>query len=77
MNMLNKFITPDFHLFLLRVEPLLHADFIKYFLENHKFKSLLETNGSLPDELRKLVGLVDYVSMDIKLPEHNASKNSG
>lgn len=29
---------------------------------------LLETNGTLPDELRKLNGLIDYVAMDVKLP---------
>ena len=36
---------------------------------------MLETNGSLPDELAKLANLVEYVSLDIKLPEHNAVSN--
>lgn len=35
----------------------------------------METNGSLPDEIEKLSGLVDYVSLDIKLPEHKAVSN--
>ncbi len=76
LDRINKLITPDFHsISFTGGEPLLQADFIKNFLEEHKFKSLLETNGSLPDELRKIVGLLDYVSLDIKLPEHETSKN--
>ena len=56
-------------------EPLLHADFIKDFLEKYPLTSMLETNGSLPGELAKLTKLVDYVSMDVKLPEHEAVSN--
>lgn len=36
---------------------------------------MLETNGSLPGELAKLTELVDYFSMDVKLPEHEAVSN--
>ena len=73
---INKLITPDFHsISLTGGEPLLYSDFIKEFLEQSEFKSLLETNGSLPGELQKIAGLLDYVSLDIKLPEHEASKN--
>jgi 7-carboxy-7-deazaguanine synthase len=73
---INKIITPDFHsISFTGGEPLLKAGFIKNFLEKYEFKSLLETNGSLPNELRKIVELLDYVSLDIKLPEHEASKN--
>ena len=72
----NKIITPDFHsISLTGGEPLLHADFIKIFLEENQFTSLLETNGSLPKELQKISELLDYVSLDIKLPEHEASNN--
>ncbi len=72
----NELITPDFHsISLTGGEPLLHADFIKNFLEKCNFPVLLETNGSLPDELRKLTELIDYVSLDIKLPEHEAVSN--
>ena len=75
-NQVNKIITPDFHsISFTGGEPLLQADFIKNFLEEHEFKSLLETNGSLPHELQKISELLDYVSLDIKLPEHEASKN--
>jgi len=75
-NKIKKIITPDFHsISFTGGEPLLHADFIKNFLEEHKFKSLLETNGSLPNELQKIAELLDFVSLDIKLPEHEAYKN--
>lgn len=70
---INDIITPDFHsISLTGGEPLLHADFIKNFLENYNLPTLLETNGSLPNEIAKLTELVDYVSLDIKLPEHEA-----
>ena len=32
----------------------------------------METNGALPGEMAKLTELVQYVSMDVKLPEHEA-----
>ncbi len=35
----------------------------------------METNGSLPSEMEKLTDLIDYVSLDIKLPEHEAVSN--
>lgn len=66
-------ITPDFHsLSLTGGEPLLHSDYIKEFLENYPTDALLETNGSFPDELGKILDLIDYASVDIKLPEHEA-----
>ena len=52
-------------------EPLLYADFLKVFLgllKKEKIKSYLETNGTLPQELSKVIDLVDIVAMDIKLP---------
>ncbi|EKF86634.1 7-carboxy-7-deazaguanine synthase QueE [Methanobacterium formicicum] len=70
---INELITPDFHsISFTGGEPLLHADFIKEFLEKYPLPALLETNGSLPDEMAKLTELVQYVSMDVKLPEHEA-----
>lgn len=70
-NSINKLITPDFHsISLTGGEPLLHADFIRSFLQKYDFDCLLETNGSLPDELKKIVELIKYASLDIKLPEH-------
>ncbi len=73
---INGLITPDFHsVSLTGGEPLLHANFIKDFLENYDFNCLLETNGSLPHELEKIVGLIKYVSLDFKLPEHCSTSN--
>ena len=51
-------------------EPLLHADFLRHWLPAllggpgiH-----LETNGTLPDALEKIIDLVNVTAMDIKLP---------
>ena len=52
-------------------EPLLQADFLKEILLVLKKKDLniyLETNGTLKDELLKVLDCVDVISMDIKLP---------
>ena len=53
-------------------EPLLHADFINEFVslytKHRKHKIYLESNGTLPDELSKVVSLIDIIAMDIKLP---------
>jgi organic radical activating enzyme len=52
-------------------EPLLHAEFLQVFLKmlvKDGMKSYLETNGTLPDELARIIDLVDIVAMDFKLP---------
>jgi 7-carboxy-7-deazaguanine synthase len=53
-------------------EPLLYADFLAQFLTlyrtHRKYPVFLETNGTLPEELAKVIDLVDIVSMDFKLP---------
>ncbi len=52
-------------------EPLLQTDFLKDFLpilQVHRIPVFLETNGTLPDELKKIVDDIDIVSMDVKLP---------
>ncbi|BAW31933.1 MAG TPA: 7-carboxy-7-deazaguanine synthase QueE [Methanothermobacter sp.] len=68
--------SPDLHsISLTGGEPLLYADFIKNFLEETDYKSLLETNGSLPGEIKKIAPLIDYASVDIKLPEHIGTKD--
>lgn len=73
LKRVKKLITPDFHsVSLTGGEPLLHADFIRNFLEEYSFNALLETNGTLPQELHKIVNLIKYASVDIKLPEHYA-----
>lgn len=50
-------------------EPLIHADFLKSFLpelRKNGFSVYLETNGTLPQQLKKTVKLCDTVSMDFK-----------
>ncbi|HML06428.1 MAG TPA: 7-carboxy-7-deazaguanine synthase QueE [Methanobacterium sp.] len=75
-NSIDNLITPDFHsISFTGGEPLLHADFIKEFLEEYNFNCLLETNGSLPDQIDKITGLINYASLDIKLPEHNSTSD--
>jgi 7-carboxy-7-deazaguanine synthase len=52
-------------------EPLLRADFLLEFLplfRKGKAAVFLETNGTLPAELRKVIDLVDIIAMDFKLP---------
>ena len=52
-------------------EPLVYTDFLKELLpmlQKAKFKSYLETNGTLPNELRRVIDYVDIVAMDFKLP---------
>ena len=50
-------------------EPLIYADFIlnliKKYLKN-KFSIYIETNGSLPQQIKKIYRYCDVVSMDIK-----------
>lgn len=52
-------------------EPLVYWDFLAAFLpllKKLKLKSYLETNGTLPNELAKIIDLIDIVAMDFKLP---------
>ena len=52
-------------------EPLLHARFLEQWLPDARalgLKTFLETNGMLPEHLRRVVHLLDYVSMDFKAP---------
>ena len=51
-------------------EPLLDTDFLEEFLpiaKNAGHRIYLETNGTLPDKLEKIIDYVDIVSADIKL----------
>jgi organic radical activating enzyme len=56
-------------------EPMLHADLLARWLPelNILLPIHLETNGTLPDSLPKLIEHLDYVSMDIKLPTSAAT----
>lgn len=52
-------------------EPLLQKNFLKEVLRlSHQagFRNYLETNGTLYEELKEVIDLVDIVAMDIKLP---------
>ena len=52
-------------------EPLIHVEYIKLLLTELKalkLKTYLETNGTLPGALNKVIGMVDIIAMDIKLP---------
>lgn len=52
-------------------EPLLHWQFVRDVasaVKNFGMKTFLETNGTLPDELKKTLDVIDIISMDIKLP---------
>jgi organic radical activating enzyme len=49
-------------------EPLLHADILQAWLPDVRsiLPVFLETNGTLADELAKVLPLIDWISMDIK-----------
>ncbi|HOK53880.1 MAG TPA: 7-carboxy-7-deazaguanine synthase QueE [Armatimonadota bacterium] len=52
-------------------EPLLQVDFLVKLLpalRSRGYRIHLETNGTKPDEVARLAGHVDVISMDIKLP---------
>jgi len=53
-------------------EPLLYADFLSGFLSSYRAERgnsvYLETNGTLPEELAKIIDKVDIIAMDVKLP---------
>jgi organic radical activating enzyme len=52
-------------------EPLMYVGFLKKFLPLLKetgLQILLETNGTLPDHLEKIIEQVNIISMDIKIP---------
>ncbi|MGI6629025.1 MAG: 7-carboxy-7-deazaguanine synthase QueE [Bacillota bacterium] len=65
-------LKPEIHhsLSLTGGEPLLQVDFLYEFLPRWKriCPVFLETNGTLTQSLRKLLPLIDIISMDIKLP---------
>ncbi|MFH1613059.1 MAG: 7-carboxy-7-deazaguanine synthase QueE [bacterium] len=58
-------------------EPLLYADFLNQCLPSLKkyFKIYLETNGTLPKELCKIIKWVDFISMDFKISSATGLKD--
>lgn len=66
-----KLMTPDFHsLEITGGEPLLHWEYIHDFLSKYPYRAMLETNATLPEDIKNLIDVISIVSMDIKLPEH-------
>ncbi len=59
-------------------EPLIQADFLKEFLplaKKLKLKIYLDTNGTLPEQLKKVLSLLDIIAMDFKLPSSTKEKS--
>ncbi len=59
-------------------EPLLQIEFLKVLADRLKEKAktiYLETNGTLPDNLTKVIDYIDIVSMDFKLPSSTILKD--
>lgn len=56
-------------------EPLCHTDMLGVLLPQINGTKYLETNGTLPDELNKIIQYVDIISMDIKLPSVTGSSH--
>ena len=67
---INRILTPDCKtISFTGGEPSLYPDFISEVSNNFDLKIMLETNGTLPDNIDSIEKL-DIVSLDIKLPEH-------
>ena len=67
---INRILTPDCKaISFTGGEPSLYPDFINEVGKNFNLNIMLETNGTLPDNI-DLIDNLDIVSLDIKLPEH-------
>ncbi|WP_405270775.1 7-carboxy-7-deazaguanine synthase QueE [Methanobrevibacter sp.] len=67
---INRILTPDCKtISFTGGEPSLYPDFINEVSKNFNLNIMLETNGTLPDNI-DLIDKLDIVSLDIKLPEH-------
>ena len=67
---INQILTPDCTaISFTGGEPSLYPDFINEVSKNFNLDIMLETNGTLPDNI-DLIDKLDIVSLDIKLPEH-------
>ena len=69
-----KLLSPELHhsISLTGGEPLLHSDFLSTFLPYLKkeisLPIYLESGGHRAEELSKIINVLDYISMDFKLP---------
>lgn len=69
-NEINKLMTPDCRaISFTGGEPSLYPEFISQVSKDFDLDIMLETNGTLPDNIDSIEKL-DMVSLDIKLPEH-------
>ena len=71
VEVLDKSKSPHHSVSLTGGEPLVYTEFLKYFLPILKkkgFKSYLETNGTLFNELENVIDFIDIVAMDFKIP---------
>lgn len=67
---INKILTPDCNtISFTGGEPSLYPEFISEVSKNFNLNIMLETNGTLPENINKIKQL-NLVSLDIKLPEH-------
>ncbi|WP_407375256.1 7-carboxy-7-deazaguanine synthase QueE [Methanobrevibacter sp.] len=67
---INKLLTPDCKtISFTGGEPSLYPEFISQVSKNFNLNIMLETNGTLPENI-DLIDELDIVSLDIKLPEH-------
>ena len=70
LDRIEELITPDCKtISFTGGEPSLYPEFISEVARNSDLKVMLETNGTLPDNI-DLIERLDMVSLDIKLPEH-------
>jgi len=56
-------------------EPLLASEFLAGFLPKLNAQIYLETNGTLPLRLKRIIDLVDIISTDIKIPSSTGLKS--
>ncbi|MDL2246018.1 7-carboxy-7-deazaguanine synthase QueE [Methanobrevibacter sp. OttesenSCG-928-K11] len=67
---IEELVSPDLHsISFTGGEPSLYYDFINEIIKKIDYKTMLETNGTLTKNISKL-NLIDFVSLDIKLPDH-------
>jgi organic radical activating enzyme len=57
-------------------EPLLQVDFLERFLPKLKRRKIyLETNGTLAEELNRIIDMIDIIAVDIKLPSSTGERD--
>lgn len=70
IEIIDKFRTLDLHaIYFTGGEPTFQIDFLEAILKGLKeknYRTFIQTNGSMPDRIKRIVDLLDYVSVDIK-----------